>query len=368
MNYTKYILPYRLRNSILALGGQGKGSFCLAKGNAAYASDDYGDLSELNNFNSYKNGIRMLETRLKITPDIIACDNHPEYISTKYAKELIGKNQRFSKIVYVQHHEAHIASCAADNGIQGRVIGVAFDGTGFGNDNNIWGGEFFTGSLKALKRRAHLKYIPMPSGEACVREPWRMGLSYLYAIYKSGIKKQGQEKAALLMQMIDKNINSPLTSSMGRLFDAVSAIIGACSYAKYEGEAAVKLEQLIGTGKGAYKFDIKTEEGMFIAGPDFLIRSIVADLKKEVPLGLISLKFHNAVCNMIKEVCILLRRDSGINKVCLSGGVFQNKYLSRNTKIILEKEGFRAYLHKNVPAGDLGITIGQAVIAANLIK
>ena len=376
MKYLKIILSYEIKGKVLALGAQSKSSFCLAEGNSMYLSDSGGDLGDLGNFKFFEKQIKILQKKLRIKPSIIACDMHPEYISTKYANELVkGEGLRVNGI---QHHEAHVASCIVDNNIKGKVIGVAFDGTGFGLDGNIWGGEFFVGDLKGLKRIAHLKYIPMPSAEACIREPWRMALSYLYSIYGRAMKnlkidfvsKMNKEKMDFLIQMIDKRINSPLTSSIGRLFDAISALIGVCSYTKYEGEPAIELEQKIQKVVGkwwmvdGYNFNITEErEKGFIIDADLVIKGTVRDLRNRVPNAIISLKFHNTVCAIIKDVCILLRKKYNINKVCLSGGVFQNKYLRENTKLILEKEGFKAYLHNRVPANDGGIALGQAVLA-----
>ncbi|MEK6732860.1 MAG: carbamoyltransferase HypF, partial [Candidatus Omnitrophota bacterium] len=267
----------------------------------------------------------------------------------------------------------------ADNGIRGNVIGVAFDGTGFGSDGNIWGGEFFIGNIIGLNRIAHLKYIAMPGGEACIREPWRMAFSYLYSVYgKKGLPGMTDNKD-ILSQMIDKKINSPLTSSVGRLFDGVSSLIGLCEVAGYEGEAAIRLEKIIkddgltpyhelcsGTGhgvKGEYRFKYAGEGGMIIIEWESVIKGIVKDLKKGINKSEVSLKFHNAICNMIKETCILLRKRHKINKVCLSGGVFQNKYISGRIGSVLAESGFKAYLHDRIPAHDGGIALGQAVLA-----
>nr|MBU1327557.1 hypothetical protein [Candidatus Omnitrophota bacterium] len=382
MNYTRIRLPLSTKTAVLALGGQSKSAFCFIKGNTAYLSDFRGDLSDLNNFKKFERDIKRLQKKLKISPRIIACDLHPEYVSTKYALRTTNYCQKKSRAkprderrtTKIQHHEAHIASCMTDNNINGKVIGIAFDGTGFGSDGNIWGGEFFVGGIKRLKRIAHLKYIPMPGGEASIKEPWRMAFSYLYDIYgKSSISeiltRLDKKKIDMLSQMIDKNINSPLTSSMGRLFDAVSSLIGICDSAGYEGEAAIELEKAIpehrawGIERKKYKFGYFNEAGVVIIDWEPVIRSVVKDLKSGVKKPEISLKFHNSACDMIKEICNLLRRKYKIKKVCISGGVFQNKYLSERIKPILEKEGFNVYAHKSIPAHDGGIALGQAVLA-----
>ena len=376
MKYTKIALPYKVKNSILAVGAQSKGSFCFAKGNTAYLSESGGDLSDLQNFKKFERDIKGLQKKLKIKPSIIVRDLHPEYISTKYAYDLVN-GERFT-VKGIQHHEAHVASCIADNNVKGKVIGVAFDGTGFGSDGNIWGGEFFIGNTKRLKRAAHLKYVAMPGGEACIREPWRMAFSYIYLLYgKKGLlrhfvprnDRQGVSRNDMLGQMIDKKINSPLTSSVGRLFDGVSSLIGVCDFAGYEGEAAIRLEKMIlvkGSRlkvQGEYEFKYDDNDGVIIIDWEPVIKDIVKDLKKGISKSEVSLKFHNAICNMIKEVCILLRKKHKINKVCLSGGVFQNKYISGRIGPILAENGFKAYLHDRIPAHDGGIALGQAVLA-----
>jgi len=399
MKYTEITLPFSIKSSVLALGAQSKASFCFAKGRFAYLSDAEGDLEDLRNFKKFEKDVKKLQRKLKIDPKIIACDLHPEYITTKYANELVkGKAPNHElrsgtghglRVKSVQHHEAHVASCIADNNIKGRVIGIVFDGTGFGLDGNIWGGEFFIGGIKRLKRVAHLKYIPMPGGEASIREPWRMAFSYIYAIYgKERLASPGGlgtssdiassvaspamtgrkwPRIDILGQMIDKKINSPLTSSMGRLFDGISSLIGVCDFAEYEGEAAIRLEKIIkGEGyriKGGYKFKHTQEGEMIIIDWEPVIRDIVKDLKKGIKKPDISLKFHNAICHMIKDVCNILRKKYRIKKVCMSGGVFQNNYLKNSIRPLLEKEGFEVFLHKNVPAHDGSIPLGQAVLA-----
>jgi len=385
MHYTRIILPYRVKENVLALGAQSKSAFCFAKGDTAYLPEPGGDLSELWNFKGFEKKIKGLGKKLNIKPCIIACDMHPEYISTKYAQEWL-KVQGL-RLKGIQHHEAHVASCMADNRLKGRVIGVAFDGTGFGSDANIWGGEFFIGGIKGFERIAHLKYVPMPGGEACIREPWRMAFSYLYSIYGKKCMpigwnspfrvKNKQPKGwvpEVFEQMIDKKINSPLTSSVGRLFDAVSALTGICGFAAYEGEAAIRLEEIMVAqgsrlkAQGKYDFKYKDEDGIVIIDWEPVIKDIVRDLKYEVDKAEISLKFHNAICNMIKETCKLLRKRYKIHKVCLSGGVFQNRYLKNHIRPILEKQGFEVYLHNRVPAHDGGIALGQAVLAGSLNK
>jgi len=371
MAYTKIVLPYRLKAGILALGAQSKSAFCFAKGNTAYLSDSMGDLGNAENFKKFDKSIKNLRKKLKIKPDIIACDLHPAYTSTGYAHDLAGREK--CRVKGIQHHEAHVAGCMADNNIKGRVIGIAFDGTGFGPDGMIWGGEFFTGTAKGFKRAAHLKYIPMPGAEAAVREPRRMAFSYLYDIFGKNaagniLTRLGKEKASMLAQMIDKKINSPLTSSMGRLFDAVSSLAGICDFAGHEGEAAVKLEKIINDagreGKGSYRFRYKKDEGGIVV-IDWrpVIKGVVKDLRLGVGKPEMSLKFHNAVRDMIIDVCKALRKRYKIKNVCMSGGVFQNRYLINSVKSVLGQEGFKVYSHRRAPSHDGCIPLGQAALA-----
>jgi len=376
MNYTEIILPYRTKRLVLALGAQSKSAICFARNNSAWLLDSSGDLSDPENFKKFEKQIRLLQGKFKARPDIIACDLHPEYTATRYAHSLAKSIER--RVKGVQHHEAHVAGCMADNNIKGMVIGVAFDGTGFGRDGNIWGGEFFVGSVKGFKRAAHLRCIPMPGGEACIREPWRMAFSYLYEMYKGDTKlfrrilrfclRKAVSSSDILAQMIDKKINAPLTSSMGRLFDGVSALIGICGSTRYEGEAAIRLEEIMQgierpIAEKKYNFKYKNEDDIVLIDWEPVMGGIVKDLKNNVKRQEISLKIHNAVCGMIKDTCKLLRKKYKINKACFSGGVFQNKYLSRNIKLVLEKEGFDVYMHKNIPTHDGGIALGQAVMA-----
>jgi hydrogenase maturation protein HypF len=380
MNYTKVKLHRGIKTGVLAVGAQSKSSFCFAKDHIAYLSDLGGDLDDFGNFKKFEKQIKSLQKKLKIKPDVIACDMHPEYLSTRYAYDFA--KSRKVKMEGIQHHEAHIASCIADNHIKGKLIGIALDGTGFGTDGNIWGGEFFAGDIKGLKRAAYLKYIPMPGGEASIKEPWRMAFSYLYATYgKSRIaqmlNRSDKKKIDILSQMIDKNINSPLTSSMGRLFDAVSAIIGICRIIKYEGEAAIKLENIIYgrryssnltgirrmQGENIYKFNYIDKDRIVIVDWRPVIKGIIKDLKDKVAKPEISLKFHNAICDMIRDVCKFLKKRYKISKVCLTGGVFQNKYLKIHAASLLEKEGFEVYVHNKIPTHDAGIALGQAVLA-----
>ncbi|MCK5328468.1 MAG: carbamoyltransferase HypF, partial [Candidatus Latescibacteria bacterium] len=382
-------IPFAADRPILACGAELKNTFCLVRDEYAFVSHHIGDLENLETLRSFEEGIEHFKRLFDIEPEVIAHDLHPEYLSTKYARECYGadrgevdpqseiRNPQWDgtgagRLVGVQHHHAHIASCLADNGLDRTVIGVAFDGTGYGTDGTIWGGEFLVADLANFERAAHLKLQGMPGGTMAIREPWRMAVSYLYGIFGEaflnvdvpfvrGLDRRGLD---VLMIALEKGINSPATSSMGRLFDAVSALIGVFrDRIHYEGQAAVELEQVAEEAcADAYHFEI--QEGIPLEiNPEGVLRGIIEDLRNGASSGRISAKFHNAVAEMIASVCGLIRTRTGLKEVALSGGVFQNRMLLERTVPLLEKQGFSVYTHHQVPPNDGGISLGQAVVA-----
>jgi hydrogenase maturation protein HypF len=362
-------LPFKLKRPVLACGADLKGAFALARGREAFLIDGFGDLSDPDNFAEYERAVKKYQKRLGIKPQIIACDLHPGYFSTRLAHEYTKYDIR-NTIYEIQHHEAHIASAIVDNDIKGKVIGIAFDGTGYGSDGNIWGGEFFTGGLKKFKRAAHLEYIPMPGGEMAIKEPWRMAVSYLYHSFGKIdaapiLKKRWREKdVAVMKAMIDKKINSPLTSSVGRLFDAVGSLVLAKDRVSKEAELPIELEGLVsGTGCGSYKFDIRPGCEGLIAETGGIIRDIVKDLSGKIDTAVISRKFHDTIADLILGVSSKLRKKFKLRQVVLSGGVFQNKYLAARAAEILRASKFKVYIHSGIPTNDSGIPIGQIAIA-----
>ncbi|MDD2497704.1 MAG: carbamoyltransferase HypF, partial [Desulfitobacteriaceae bacterium] len=352
---------------ILACGGEQKNTFCLTKNDKAFLSQHIGDLENGQTLLNFEEGIEHYKTLFDIKPDIVAYDLHPEYLSTKYALTYPGEVKKIG----VQHHHAHLASCLADNGEDGPAIGVCFDGTGYGPDGCIWGGEFLVGGYKNFIRAAYLAYVPMPSGSMAIKEPWRMTLSYLYAAYGSEMEFLNidfirclPECWRLLREALDKKINSPLTSSCGRLFDGVAALIGLKNKITYEGQAAVELEQLITPGEDDfYPFEISSS-GQWEIDWRPLIRGVVDDLKNGISQGVIAAKFHNTVAQMCMKTCLLIREFYGINKVALSGGVFQNVYLVNEAEDLLIRERFRVLTHRRVPPNDGGLSLGQALVAS----
>lgn len=358
-------LPLVLK-PILACGGELKNTFCLTRDHYAFISQHIGDLENLETWEHFQRTIKIYQELFRLQPEWIAYDLHPEYLSTKYALHLAGQK------IGVQHHYAHFISCLAENEVDGPAIGLTFDGLGYGTDGNLWGGEFLIGDYRTFFRYAHLEYIPMPGGAAAIKNPWRMALAYTYIFMgQEELLKHlfrwpisGSEKISLILQQIDKRINSPLTSSLGRLFDGVAALLGLCPSISYEGEAAVELEMIANPKvSGAYDFQIEDEKGQEVIRLKPLWAGILKDLVKELSPAEISGKFHNTIVEMSLSLCQQIARRQGIKRVALSGGVFQNRLLLEKLKSNLRDAGFEVFTHHLVPCNDGGISLGQAVIA-----
>ena len=363
------ILDFKLKE-VLALGGELKNTISFSKENYVFLSQYLGDLKSVETLNFLKESMESWKKMFRTNPKIIACDLHPDYLSSKYAEE-IGMKRRL-KVVKVQHHYAHIVSCMAENNITEKVIGVAYDGTGYGDDGNIWGGEFLLCDLKEYLRVGHLKYYPLPGGDKAVMQPWRMAYSYLYSIFGSKAKILGMDfnrrmdddKLSIIEKMLDKNINSPLASSCGRLFDAAASFIGIRDEISYEGQAAMELESFCAPGvMEGYNFSICKEEEQFIVDPREIFIDMIRDLKDKIDKKIIAAKFHNTVAEFTLDLCVKIRENTGMNKIALSGGVFQNKYLTEKVVSLLEYKGFKVFIHRKVPPNDGGISLGQAVVA-----
>ena len=356
---------------VLAAGGELKNTICLARGPFAFLSQHVGDLENAESFDFFEEAVEHLSKVLEIEPSIIAHDLHPDYFSTKWALAQEGVRR-----IGVQHHHAHIASCMAENHLDEKVIGIALDGTGYGTDGHIWGGEVLLADYSGFERAAHLAYVPMPGGAAAIREPWRMAVSYLAqtfgpALFEQGIPFVGElgwRRAATTLQMMDRRLNSPLTSSCGRLFDAVAALVGMRTTVNYEAQAAMELESAARRappGAGAYPLALERSDGCWQIGAGPLFDAIAGDLRRAAPVGIISRRFHNALVAIFVCVARSVRDESALNRVCLSGGTFQNAYLLDNMIRGLEHEGFEVFTHAEVPAGDGGLSLGQAMIAAH---
>jgi len=343
---------------LLACGAELKNTFCLTKGRHAILSQHIGDLENYETLVFFEETLANLKKLFRVEPRSVAYDLHPQYLSTKYALEMVGL-PKFG----VQHHHAHIAACMAENGLTDEVIGVAFDGTGYGTDGAIWGGEFLVARYSGFERRAHLRYVPLAGGDAAVREPWRAALGYA-----APIKGVPENRIRVVQRMIESGVNTVPTSSCGRLFDAVAAIIGLRTAVNFEAQAAIELEMIAEDGNTArYPFEIE-------AGPlwklDFrpMIAHIAREAAEGAPRPAISAKFHNTLAEAIVETCRRIRGETSLTRVCLSGGTFQNMRLLGLAVAGLRRAGFEVFLHAKVPPNDGGIALGQAAIAAELMR
>jgi hydrogenase maturation protein HypF len=327
-------------------------------------SQHIGDMENYETLLFFEETLANLKKLFRVEPRAVAYDLHPGYLSTRYALGVPDLPK-----IGVQHHHAHIASCMAEHGLRGKVIGVAFDGTGYGTDGKIWGGEVLVADYEGFQRRAHLRYVPLAGGDAAVRQPWRAALAYLADTFGSRVqfphlaiwREVPEAQRRLVQGMIAKQVNTVETSSCGRLFDAVAALIGLRLETNFEGQAAIELEMTAADGvEQGYPFGLEADIIDFRPA----IKRIVADLRADVPLPMIAARFHNAVGDAAVEVCRRLRGETGIDRVCLSGGTFQNMRLLARTLAGLRRLGFEAFIHEQVPPNDGGIALGQLAIAA----
>jgi hydrogenase maturation protein HypF len=369
MRLRKIRLPFKAKKTVLAVGGHNKNTLCLIKGDYAYLSPALSSLSSPGDFLVFVNNSRYL---LKKYPRIIAHDLHPEYQSTKYALNLSPNTYHLSPI---QHHHAHIVSCMVENGLRNqKVIGVAFDGTGLGADNTLWGAEFLVCDYKDFQRKAHLKEIPLLGGEAAILEPARLAAMWLYSVYKDKfldlginfVKRLDKRRWRVLKNMYSSGFNSPRASSMGRLFDAVASLVLEKYRAGFEAELAMELEKIAAAcvlRPRGYNFKIVQRRGAYVIEPAAMFREVVRDLQHRESREKIAYRFHLTVAQMIRKLSLALRKEHKINTVVLSGGVFQNNLLLRLSSDLLYREGFKVVTHKELSCNDSGISLGQAAIA-----
>jgi hydrogenase maturation protein HypF len=355
---------------VLAVGPDLKNTICLVRAREAFLSHHIGDLRNLAALASLRQAVGHLESILEIEPERVACDLHPAYMSTRHAREL------GLPVTAVQHHHAHIASCLAENGVSGPVIGVAFDGTGHGTDGAVWGGEFLVADLAGFRRAGHLEYVPLPGGDRAAEEPWRMALAYLYAIHGRGaleldipvMARAGREKAETLFTMMERSLNSPPTSSSGRLFDAAASLIGLRDTNTYEGQAACELEGIARPDeRGSYPCRVverRDEGGELVVVAKDIIAGLVEDLAAGAGPEDCSARFHNSLLDMVVDVVGRLGEATGLGEVALSGGVWQNARLLSGAVERLAARGLTVHTHSLVPANDGGVSLGQAVVAA----
>jgi hydrogenase maturation protein HypF len=348
---------------ILGCGAELKSTFCLARGRHAFLSHHIGDLENYETLRSFTEGVTHFRRLFDVTPEVVAYDLHPEYLSTKYALELADVG-----LVGVQHHHAHIASCLADNNAVGPVLGVAFDGTGYGSDGTLWGGEFLLADLTGFQRMAHLVPVPLPGGAAAIRQPWRMAAAYLGDDAPHELIQRNVQHWDAVRAMVSRQVNAPLTSSAGRLFDAVAAVLGIRDAINYEGQAAIELEQRADLAEhGTYPAAVTEGPALQLHGVD-LVRAAANDLRAGAAPEVIATRFHHGVADAIVRVCLMLRDSTGLGVAALSGGVFQNVLLLERTVAGLERSGFRVLTHSRVPPNDAGISLGQVAVAAASLR
>jgi hydrogenase maturation protein HypF len=346
-------LPVRVPEELpaaLAVGAHLKNAVAIAVGRQVFVSQHIGDLDTVEARGAFERAIRDLCRLYAFEPEVVACDLHPDYASTRWARS------SGLKVVAVQHHHAHVAGCAAENDVRGEYLGVAWDGAGYGLDGTVWGGEFFQARAGGFERVAHLRPFRLPGGEAAIREGWRAAASLLWEVFGPEGIPERREKA-VLARMLERNVNCAVTTSVGRLFDAVASLAGVAQENRFEGQAAMELESRIAGLETREFYPLEGEEtGDW--GP--LVEAVRADVARGVAPAVIAARFHNALVRWMVRVA----ERAGVGQVVLSGGCFQNSYLVERAATALEARGFRVYTHQRVPPNDGGIALGQAVLAA----
>jgi hydrogenase maturation protein HypF len=352
---------------ILATGPELKNTFCLVHGQYAFLSHHIGDMENYETLSAFEQGIKHYEALFRVSPELIAYDLHPDYMATRYALERARREGLAT--VAVQHHHAHIAACMAEHGLRpgDKVIGLAFDGTGYGTDGTIWGGEVLVADYTDFERRFHLKPFRLPGGDLAVREPWRLALAVLaetgftQGFELPALASVDAQKREIVLSQIESGVNAPLTTSVGRLFDAIAALTGVRGQVNYEAQAAIELEALVDrSARGSYPIDL---DGKYIDyGP--LIGAMIEDLMDGVETGIIAARFHQSLVEVLETICERLRDEKELDTIVLSGGVWQNEVLVSRTVEQLTRKGFDVRWHRLVPTNDGGLALGQALVAA----
>ncbi|MGZ9234348.1 MAG: carbamoyltransferase HypF [Anaerolineales bacterium] len=360
-------LPFELK-ATLAVGGERKNTFCLARGHDAFLSQHIGDMGNPATHEPFRQGVEHLSHILRIVPEIIAHDLHPDYFTTQYAHRSTMDVQHIG----VQHHHAHIASCMADNGLDERqLIGLSFDGTGYGTDGAVWGGEVLLASYADFGRFAHLEYLPLPSGDSAIRSPWRIAVGYAHALgididHLPFLQNMDEQLLRMVRQEINQPMNSTLNSSMGCLFDAIASLIGIHNDIAYAAQAAIEMEVLakpLVLAAKPYPYVIEESPGGILIRLRELLCSIVEDVQANSSIGMIGARFHKTGAKIAVDICKRARAKTDLNEVALSGGVWQNQILLDLVRDGLRREGFIVYFHKQIPTNDGGLALGQAMIA-----
>jgi hydrogenase maturation protein HypF len=354
---------------VLGVGPELKNTVCLSRGRELFLSHHIGDLKNDAVMRSFEHSIAHLKKTLEVQPELIAHDMHPSYMSTRYALE-----QGILPTLAVQHHHAHMASCMCEHGLTDPAIGVIFDGTGYGTDGAIWGGEFLVGDYSGFQRAGQLEYFRLPGGDKAVKQPWRVALALLAQAFEGlggleqvpVVARRTDEERQVLGVMIERGIHSPATSSMGRLFDGVSALIGVREEIRYEAQAAIELEQLLERGASAQPlpWELRLEDGRIAVDPRPMIRELAEEVARgRATAAELSLRFHSTLVEMVRSSCLAIRDLTGLSTVVLSGGVFLNEFLLSGAYDALFGAGFDVYAHRRVPTNDGGVSLGQAAIA-----
>jgi hydrogenase maturation protein HypF len=363
------VCPKEEAPPLLAVGGHLKNTIAMTAGRNVFISQHIGDLETEKAFEAFQKIIRSFQTLYGVRPDQVVCDMHPDYLSTSYAK---GQGENF---VAVQHHHAHVASCMAENELEGQVLGVAWDGSGYGTDGTLWGGEFLLTDGPTFKRAASFRKFPLPGSSRAIKEPRRAALGLLYELFGEGVFEQENlpplnsftaSEKNLLRQMLKKGVGAPLTSSVGRLFDAVASIVGLRQCVYFEGQAAMELEFAIRDEKSdeSYPFGLTDHGGLILVDWEPMVLAVLDDIKRTVPVSIVSAKFHNTLAKVIVDIA----RWVGEERVVLTGGCFQNRYLTERAIKRLQADGARPYWHQRVPPNDGGIALGQIFAVAQAMR
>ncbi|WBW96138.1 carbamoyltransferase HypF [Oceanirhabdus sp. W0125-5] len=379
--YVPLPLKHVKMNSILALGPNMKNTFSFSKEDNIFMSQYNGDLESYDNIILYKKNLEHFSRIYDFQPEVVVYDNHPAYFTTTYSNEFKAKK------LSVQHHYAHILSCMTENSLlHKKVIGIAFDGTGYGDDGKVWGGEFFICDVNEYKRYAHFEYMDIQGGESAIKNPWKIAVAYLNQAFKKSCSNLTENEfenvlssitdkeidTNTIITLLNKKINTFTTSSLGRLFDCISSLISVCDKSTYEGQASIELQELLWNlnikSDDSYEHVINENDGLKIIGVSELICDISKDILNYVPKEIISLKFHNTIVNIIVDICLSIRDEININDICLSGGVFQNSYILESCIQKLTPLSFNVYTHKDYPCNDGGISLGQLIYAWHQIK
>ena len=357
--------------TVLGVGGELKNTVCLTRGRYAFLSQHVGDLENLETLRAFERTVEHLERILEVRPRLIVHDLHPDYLSSQWAEARTDLPR-----LAVQHHHAHIASVAAERGWDGPLLGVALDGTGYGADGTLWGGEFLWVDGARHERLGRFSRLPLPGGEKAIKEPWRMAVAALWCLageeaerlHDDLFSRWPERERRVVLQMLQKGFNAPLSSSCGRLFDAVSSLAGLRDRITYEGQAAVELEQALEPDPGAYEARLVKEEDLWVLDALPLLEETVRDVRRGVRPGLVSARFHNGLARAVVRMVEILREETGLSAVALSGGVFQNVYLSGKVEQELEDRGFEVLVHQEVPPNDACIALGQVHVGREYLK